>query len=68
MNQLNDTIQLEEIVNIKKMDPDARSNFMLQSRVYKTYPYAKLASERLMLLNKGMERHFTNKEKKNILR
>jgi hypothetical protein len=41
---------------------------ILQSRVYRTYPYAKLASERLMLLNKGMERHFTNKEKKNILR
>jgi hypothetical protein len=63
---VNDTIQLEEIVVSKeKLDPDARKQFLiLQSRVYRTYPYAKLASERLMLLNKGMERLSTNKEKK----
>jgi hypothetical protein len=33
------------------------------SRVYITYPYAKLASERLTLLNKGMTRLSTNREK-----
>ncbi|PRZ20729.1 DUF4294 domain-containing protein [Flavobacterium granuli] len=62
----NDTIQLEEIVVSKeKLDPDAKKQFLiLQSRVYKTYPYAKLASERLTLLNKGMAGLKTNKEKK----
>jgi hypothetical protein len=63
---INDTIALEEIlVSKEKLDPDAKKQFLiLQSRVYRTYPYAKLASERLTLLNKGMERLSTNKEKK----
>jgi uncharacterized protein (DUF2164 family) len=63
---VNDTIELEEIVISKeKLDPDARKQFLiLQNRVYKTYPYAKLASERLTSLNKGMERLSTSKEKK----
>jgi hypothetical protein len=63
---INDTIALEEIVVSKeKLDSDAKKQFLiLQSRVYRTYPYAKLASERLTLLNKGMERLSTNKEKK----
>ena len=63
---LNDTIQLPEILIYKgKTDPEARKQFLLlQSRVYKTYPYAKLASERLTILNKGMAYLKTNKEKK----
>jgi hypothetical protein len=63
---LNDTIQLPEILIYKeKMDPESRKQFlMLQSRVYKTYPYAKLAAERLTTLNKGMANLKTNKEKK----
>lgn len=63
---LNDTIQLEEIIVSKeKLDPDAKKQFLiLQNRVYRVYPYAKLASERLTLLNKGMERLSTNREKK----
>lgn len=63
---VNDTIQLEEIVVSKeKLDPDAKKQFLiLQNRVYKTYPYAKLASERLTNLNRGMARLSTNKEKK----
>ena len=63
---LNDTIQLPEVLIYKeKMDPEARKQFLiLQSRVYKTYPYAKLASERLTILNKGMANFKTNKEKK----
>ena len=63
---INDTIQLPEVLIYKgKMDPDARKQFLLlQSRVYKTYPYAKLASERLTILNKGMANLKTNKEKK----
>lgn len=61
-----DTIQLPEILIYKgKTDPEARKQFLLlQSRVYKTYPYAKLASERLTILNKGMAKLKTNKEKK----
>ncbi|WPR70511.1 DUF4294 domain-containing protein [Flavobacterium sp. NG2] len=61
-----DTIQLEEIVISKeKLDPDARKQFLiLQNRVYVTYPYAKLAAERLVALNKGMDRLTTSKEKK----
>ena len=62
----NDTIQLEEVV-IKngKVDPEARKQFtLLRNRVYKTYPYAKLAAERLVMLNKGMTNLKTNKEKK----
>jgi hypothetical protein len=63
---LNDTIQLPEVLIYKeKMDPEARKQFLiLQSRVFKTYPYAKLASERLSNLNKGMANLKTNKEKK----
>ena len=63
---VNDTIQLEEIVVSKeKLDPDAKKQFLiLQNRVYKTYPYAKLASERLTNLKRGMDRLSTNKEKK----
>ncbi|MFE3849419.1 DUF4294 domain-containing protein [Flavobacterium sp. LB3P45] len=63
---LNDTIQLPELVVFKeKLDPEAKKQFLiLQNRVYKTYPYAKLASERLTVLNKGMASLSTNKEKK----
>ena len=63
---VNDTIQLPELVVFKeKLDPEAKKQFMiLQNRVYKTYPYAKLASERLIVLNKGMAALHTNKEKK----
>ncbi|MGA9638374.1 DUF4294 domain-containing protein [Flavobacterium sp.] len=61
-----DTIQLEEIVVSKeKVDPEARKQFLiLQNRVYVTYPYAKLTAEKLVALNKGMDRLTTNKEKK----
>ncbi|OXB00950.1 hypothetical protein B0A81_19870 [Flavobacterium plurextorum] len=37
---------------------------ILQNRVYKVYPYAKLASDRLTALNKGMARLNSNREKK----
>ena len=61
-------IELEEVVidkNQIKISDDARKRFLiLQRRVYKVYPYAKLASERLVQLNKGMEGLKTNKERK----
>lgn len=61
-----DTIQLEEVVIAKKkLDPEAKKQFiLLRNRVYKTYPYAKIASERLTMLNKGMANLKTNREKK----
>ena len=63
---LNDTIDLPEIIISKeKLDPEAQKQFLiLQSRVYKTYPYAKLAADRLTALNRGMARLKTNREKK----
>ena len=61
-------IELEEVVISKhqiKIDEEARKRFLiLQRRVYKVYPYAKLASERLVQLNKGMEGLKTNRERK----
>jgi hypothetical protein len=61
-----DTIQLEEIVIFKgKLDVESKKQFdLLRNRVYKTYPYAKTASERLTALNKGMNSLTTNKDKK----
>lgn len=61
-----DTIQLEEVVIFKgKIDVESRKQFeLLKNRVYRTYPYAKLASERLTALNKGLASLKTNKEKK----
>ncbi|MEC5167509.1 hypothetical protein RCH18_003271 [Flavobacterium sp. PL11] len=63
---LNDTIQLPEILIYKeKMNAEDKKKFLiLQNRVYVTYPYAKLASERLTNLNKGMLNLRTNREKK----
>lgn len=63
---LNDTINLPEIIISKeKLDPEAQKQFLiLQNRVYKTYPYAKLAADRLTALNRGMNRLKTNREKK----
>jgi len=63
---LNDTIQLPEIIISKeKLDPEAQKQFLiLQNRVYKVYPYARLAADRLTALNRGMARLKTNREKK----
>ncbi|WP_125723754.1 DUF4294 domain-containing protein [Flavobacterium ustbae] len=64
---LGDTIQLPEIIVSKgqKMSPEEMKQFqILQNRVYKVYPYAKLAAERLTALNNGMARLKTNREKK----
>ncbi len=62
----NDTIQLPEVILYKgKLDEVAKKQFdLLRSRVYKTYPYATLAADKLVALNKGMASLKTNKEKK----
>ena len=61
-----DTIHLEEIIIYRgKIDFESKKQFeLLKNRVYRTYPYAKFASERLTALNKGMASLKTNKEKK----
>ena len=61
-----DTIVLEDVSFSKvKMDPEDVKQFqLLQKRVYKVYPFAKIASDRLSLLNKNMGSLQSNKEKK----
>lgn len=63
---LSDTIRLPEItISKEKQDPEARKQYLiLQNRVYRTYPYAKLAADRLTNLNKGMARLSSDREKK----
>jgi hypothetical protein len=63
---LNDTIELPEIIVRKeKLDVEARKQFqLLQNRVLKVYPYAKITAERLTALNRGMANLKTEKEKK----
>jgi hypothetical protein len=63
---LDEPIQLEEVIVYKeKLTPEERKQFLLlQNRVYKVYPFAKTASERLTVLNKNMDKMKTNKEKK----
>jgi hypothetical protein len=63
---LKDPILLEEvIITREKLSPEAKKEFvLLQNRVYRVYPYAKIAAERLSTLNKNMNKLKTNKEKK----
>jgi len=60
--------EMEEIVisNVKdSLSPEERKALLLlRRRVLKVYPYAKIASERLTVLNANMARLKTNKEKK----
>ncbi len=61
--------QLQEvIVSRHKLDQDAlRQYLLLQSRVYRVYPYARIASERLTVLNKNLALLKTTREKKKYL-
>ena len=66
----NDTITepilLEEVIIFKeKLDPESKKQFLLlRNRVYKVYPYAKTAAERLVVLNKNMDALKTSREKR----
>lgn len=66
----NDTITepilLEEVVIFKeKLDPESKKQYLLlQNRVYKTYPFARIASDRLTAMNKTMDKLKTAKEKR----
>ena len=61
-----DPILLEEVVVYKnKLTPAEKKEFLLlQNRVYKVYPFAKAAADRLTILNRNMDKMKTNKEKK----
>lgn len=63
---ISEPIELPEVViQNAKLTPEERKAFqLLQNRVYKVYPYAKIASERLTALNKNMDALKTNREKK----
>lgn len=63
---LDETILLEEVDIYKvKMDAEAKKQFLLlQNRVYKVYPYAKIASERMNVLNANMAKLKSNRDKK----
>ena len=63
---LDEPIPLEEVVIYKvKLSPEDKKLFLLlQNRVYKVYPFAKTASERLTILNKNLAKMKTNREKK----
>lgn len=63
---LDEVILLEEVVIYKeKLDPEAKKQFLLlQNRVYKVYPYAKIAAERLTALNANMAKLKSNRDKK----
>jgi hypothetical protein len=61
-----DTIVLPELVieRHKMSDEDRKQFLLLQKRVYVTYPYARIAAERLLSLNRGMEKFTNNRDKK----
>ncbi|WP_309614006.1 DUF4294 domain-containing protein [Flavobacterium sp.] len=65
--EANDTIvPLEEVVVYRhKWSAAEKKEFqLLQNRVYKVYPIAKIAAERLTVMNKNMDKMKTNREKK----
>ena len=61
-----DPVLLEEVVIYRdKMDSESLKRFMLlQNRVYKVYPFARVAADRLSKLDAIMEQLPTKKEKK----
>ncbi|MEC4048299.1 DUF4294 domain-containing protein [Flavobacterium sp. SUN046] len=59
-------ILLEEVfIHSDKLDPEAKKQFLLlQNRVYKVFPYARIASDKLNGLNATMSKLKTEKEKR----
>jgi hypothetical protein len=59
-------VPLEEVVVYKQKwtAAEKKEYQLLQNRVYKVYPIAKIAAERLTVLNKNMDKMKTNREKK----
>ena len=63
---LKEPVLLDEVVVYKnKLTPEEKKEFLLlQNRVYKVYPIAKIAADRLTVLNKNMDKMKSNREKK----
>lgn len=63
---LDKPILLEDVyIHSDKLDPEAKKQFLLlQNRVYKVFPYARIASDKLSGLNNTMNQLKTNKEKR----
>jgi hypothetical protein len=61
-----DTILLEDVYISKvKFNPEAKKQFLLlQNRVFKVYPFAKTAADRLSSINSTMDKLKSNKEKR----
>lgn len=61
-----DTIVLPELVIERRImsDEEKKQFLLLQKRVYATYPYARIASERLTSLNRGMAKFTNSRDKK----
>ncbi len=59
-------VPLDEVVVYRqKFSPEGKKEFqLLQNRVYKVYPIAKIAADRMTSLNKNMDKMKTNREKK----
>jgi ABC-type microcin C transport system permease subunit YejE len=59
-------VPLDEVIVYKQKwtDAEKKEYQLLQNRVYKVYPLAKVAAERLTVLNKNMDKMKTNREKK----
>lgn len=62
------SIELKEIIftpdNVYSMDEDKKAKIILKRRIFKVYPYAKLAADKLTQLNATMAKLKTNREKK----
>lgn len=63
---LSKILELEEVIIYRnKLDAEAAKQFLLlQNRVYVVYPYAKVAADRLTILNATMDKMKTAKEKR----
>lgn len=62
------SIELKEVVvskdDVSGVDLEKQKLLILKRRVYKTYPYATMTSQKLKQLNETMDKLKTNKEKK----
>ena len=58
-----DTILLDDVfISKEKFDPEAKKQFLLlQNRVFKVYPFAKIAADRLSSINSTMDKLKSNK-------
>jgi len=63
---LDEIVQLEEVIvyRQKLSAEDRKAYLLLQNRVYKVYPFARIASERLTMLNKNLDKLKTHREKR----